>query len=83
MIADAGEQASWRYGEFVTTIVRTMWVLASSALDIGVVSALAWSGTLMAPLPVGIAAAVFIAAGGFVVVLDQIKVPVMRAFKVG
>jgi H+-transporting ATPase len=58
------------------------WVLASSALDIGVVSALAWSGTLMAPLPMGIVAAVFTAAAGFAVVLDQIKVPVMRAFKI-
>jgi len=58
------------------------WVLASSVLDIGVVSVLAWSGTLMTPLPLGIAAAVFTAAAGFAVVLDQIKMPVMRAFKI-
>jgi H+-transporting ATPase len=58
------------------------WVLASSALDLSVVSALAWSGTLMAPLPMRIAAAVFAAAAGFAVVLDQIKMPVMRAFKI-
>jgi H+-transporting ATPase len=41
-----------------------IWVLASSSLDIGVVLAFAWSGILMAPLRLGVAAAVFAAAAG-------------------
>ena len=58
------------------------WVLASSVLDIGIVSVLALSGTLMAPLPAGIAALVFLAAVCFSLILDLIKVPVMRAFRI-
>ncbi len=58
------------------------WVLASSVLDIGGASALAWSGSLMAPLPIAITAGVFVAAMVFAVVLDQIKIPVMRAFRI-
>jgi H+-transporting ATPase len=58
------------------------WVLASSALDIGVVSALVLSGTLMQPLPARIIAAIFVAAIGFAFILDRIKLPVTAAFKV-
>ena len=58
------------------------WVLASSVLDIGVVSVLSLTGTLMAAISVEIAAAVFLAAAAFAVVLDQIKVPVMRVFRI-
>ena len=58
------------------------WVLASSAADIAIVSALALSGTLMEPLPWRFLAAVFVAAAGFALILDQIKLPVTSVFKV-
>jgi H+-transporting ATPase len=58
------------------------WVLASSAADVGLVSALVLSGTLMQPLPWQLLAEVLIAAAGFALVLDQIKLPIIRAFKV-
>ncbi|PJR08813.1 divalent cation transporter [Sinorhizobium meliloti] len=58
------------------------WVLASSAADIAIVSALALSGTLMAPLPWQLLGVLFLAAAAFALVLDRIKMPVMTAFKV-
>jgi H+-transporting ATPase len=58
------------------------WVLASSAVDIGIISTLALSGTLMQPLPVRVIAALFVAAIGFVFILDRIKLPVTAGFKV-
>jgi H+-transporting ATPase len=57
-------------------------VLASSAADVAIVSALALSGTLMAPLPWRLLGAVFLAVAVFALVLDQIKRPVMAAFKI-
>jgi H+-transporting ATPase len=59
------------------------WVLASSAADVVIVSALALSGTLMEPLPGRVLAAVFVAAAGFAFILDQVKLPVRSAFKIG
>jgi H+-transporting ATPase len=59
------------------------WVLISSAADIAAVTALAWSGTLMDPLPWRVLAVVFVAAAGFALILDQIKLPVRSAFKLG
>lgn len=58
------------------------WVLASSAADIAIVSLLALSGTLMEPLSWRALAAVFVFAAGFALLLDQIKLQVMSAFKV-
>jgi H+-transporting ATPase len=58
------------------------WVLASSAADVGLVSALALSGTLMQALPWQLLAEVLTAAAVFALVLDQIKLPIIRAFKV-
>jgi hypothetical protein len=43
---------------------------------------LALWGTLMAPLPWQLLAGMFIAATAFALILDQIKLPVTRAFKV-
>jgi H+-transporting ATPase len=57
------------------------WVLVSSAADIGIVAALAGSGTLMEPLPWRVLAEVFLAAAAFALILDQIKLPVRSAFK--
>jgi H+-transporting ATPase len=59
------------------------WVLASSAVDIAIVSLLALSGVLMEPLPGRLIAMIFIAAIGFGLVLDQIKKPILSLFKVG
>jgi H+-transporting ATPase len=49
------------------------WVLAASAGDIAIVSALALSGILMEPLAWGVVADIFAAAIGFAFILDQIK----------
>jgi H+-transporting ATPase len=59
------------------------WVLASSALDIALVSLFALSGVMMEPLNVHVLAANLLAAAGFALILDWIKGPVLRAFKVG
>jgi H+-transporting ATPase len=53
----------------------------SSLLDVVIVSALALSGTLMESLAWQVVAAVFTAAAVFGLVLDQIKMPVMSAFR--
>ena len=58
------------------------WVLASSLADIAIVSALALSGTLMAALTWQILAAVFVAAAGFALIFDRIKLPVTALCKV-
>ena len=59
-----------------------VWVLASSAVDIAFVSTFALFGIVMAPLAWNIVAAVFVAAAGFALILDRIKLPVLRTFKV-
>jgi H+-transporting ATPase len=58
------------------------WVLASSAADIALVSALALSGALMAPLPWQLLVGTLVAAAAFALILDQIKLPIIQAFKV-
>ena len=58
------------------------WVLASSAADVALVSGLALSGTLMAPLPWQVLAGVLAAAAAFALILDQIKLPETRVFGV-
>ena len=57
------------------------WVIASSIADIAFASALALSGILMEPLPWRIVAAVLGATLGFALLLDQVKRPVLAAFK--
>jgi H+-transporting ATPase len=57
------------------------WVLAASAADIAIVSALASSGTLMEPLPWRVLAEIFLAAAAFALILDQINLPVRSRFK--
>lgn len=59
------------------------WALVSSAADIAIVSLLALSRTLMGPLAWPVLAAVFAAAAGFALILDQVKLPVQAVFKVG
>lgn len=58
------------------------WVVASSVADIAIISLLALSGTLMEPLPWRILAVVFAAAAGFALILDQVKLLALSAFKV-
>jgi H+-transporting ATPase len=58
------------------------WVLASSAVDVGIVATLASLGILAGALPWRIIALLFVAAIGFALVLDQIKLPVRAAFKI-
>lgn len=57
------------------------WIIAASAIDLALVTALALSGTLMKALPLPIVAAVFAGAIGFALFLDQIKPPVVSVFK--
>jgi H+-transporting ATPase len=58
------------------------WIFAASLTGIAIVAALALSGTLMAPLTWRVLLAVFIAATGFALILDQIKRPVTAVFKI-
>jgi H+-transporting ATPase len=66
----------------IWTSKPSIWVLASTAADIAIVSTLALSGILMEPLPWRVVATVFVAAIGFGLILDQIKRPVTAVFKV-
>lgn len=54
-------------------------VLACSLVDLLLVPGLAYTGVLMAPLPLSIILAVFAAAAVFAFVLDDVKVRVFRA----
>ena len=58
------------------------WILLSSAAGIALVGTLALTGTLMAPLSWRVLAAVLVAAAGFALILDRIKLPVTALFKV-
>jgi H+-transporting ATPase len=58
------------------------WVFASSAVDVAIVSTLALSGTLMAPLPWRLVLVVATAAIAFALILDQVKRPILSAFEI-
>jgi H+-transporting ATPase len=60
----------------------SVWVLVSCAAGIMMVSVLGLSGTLMAPASWRILASVFLAAMAFALILDQLKRPILQAFKV-
>jgi H+-transporting ATPase len=49
------------------------WIVASSIVDVAVVTALALSGMLMEPTTWRVLAAVLVAAAGFALILDQLK----------
>lgn len=57
------------------------WVVASSSADVAIVSTLALSGTLMAPLPWRLLALVLAAVVALALLLDQVKIAVLRAFR--
>jgi H+-transporting ATPase len=58
------------------------WIVASSAADLTIVSALALSGVLMEPLPFRVLAALLAATAAFALVLDEIKLRAMSALEV-
>jgi H+-transporting ATPase len=53
----------------------SLWLAASSVLDIAIACVLAVGGLAMAPLPPAVVAATLAAAGAFAVVLDLVKRP--------
>ena len=57
------------------------WILLSSAAGIAIVAMLALTGTLMAPLGWRVLAAILVAAAGFALILDRIKLPVTALFE--
>jgi len=58
------------------------WLIASAVVDVTVVAGLALSGVLMAKLPWPFFAGMAGAALVFALVLDQIKVPLLRALRI-
>ena len=60
----------------------SIWVVASSAMDIGIVTTLALTGVLMAPLSLQLLATVLLAAVALALVLDRIKIAARAAFKI-
>jgi H+-transporting ATPase len=58
------------------------WVFASSAVDIGIVTTLALSGTVMAPLPWTLLLTIAVAAAAFALLLDQLKRLVMAVLRI-
>jgi H+-transporting ATPase len=72
-----------RERRYIWSSMPSKWVFASSAVDIGIVAALALSGTLMEPLPWRLLLVIFGAVVAFTLVLDLIKRPVTAQFKVG
>jgi H+-transporting ATPase len=59
-----------------------IWVVAPSAADIAITSALALSGTLMAPLPWRLRLAVLCVSAGFALLIDKIKLTMMAGFNI-
>lgn len=58
----------------------SLWLAASSVTDLLIASILAVSGIAMAPLPAAVVAGTLIAAAGFGLLLNALKIPVFRWF---
>jgi H+-transporting ATPase len=58
------------------------WLVASSVVDVAIVSFLAFEGILMKPLPLFVLASVFIAAAAFAVLLDTVKVALFGRLRI-
>ncbi len=54
------------------------WLIASSVADIAIASVLAIAGIAMAPLPGALVAATLVTAAAFAVLIDQVKLPMLR-----
>jgi H+-transporting ATPase len=59
------------------------WVVAASAVDIAIVSSFALTGTMMDALPWRLMLGILAAAAGFALILDQVKLPLLRRFDAG
>lgn len=59
------------------------WLAASSVFDLVFIGTLATRGIAMAPLPLSVVAATLLAAAGFALVLDSIKLAVFRRLALG
>jgi len=71
-----------RERQYVWSSMPSKLVLAASATDIGIVTVLALSGTLMEPLPWRPLLVILVATAAFAMVLDQIKRLVIAIFKI-
>ena len=58
------------------------WLIASSCIDLGLVSVLALAGIVVAPLPAAVLGGIFAAAVIFALVLDSAKLTLFGRFKV-
>jgi len=58
------------------------WLMASSVADILIIGTLAATGTLMAALPVSVVIGTLLAACGFALILDTVKVIVLRRLSI-
>ena len=60
----------------------SIWLLVSSIVDLLIASTLAVGGIAMTPLPAWVVAWTLAAAAAFAVVLDLVKVPVLRRLRI-
>jgi len=58
------------------------WLIASSCIDLGLVSILALAGIVITPLPIAVLGGIFAAAVIFALVLDRAKLALFGRFKV-
>ncbi len=56
----------------------TVWLMVSSVMDVSIISALAWRGVIMTPIPAAVLGCEFGAAVGFWVLLSGVKIPVFK-----
>ncbi|MGN6316581.1 HAD-IC family P-type ATPase, partial [Trinickia sp.] len=59
------------------------WLAASSVADVGIVALLSLAGIGMHALPYALVGAVALGAAAFALILDQLKLPLMRAMAIG
>ena len=71
-----------RERQHIWSSVPGRWVIASSVVDVTIITVLALRGLLMAPLPAGIVASLFAAACVFAFVLDVVKLALFKRFQV-
>ncbi len=61
----------------------SLWLVASSFVDVLIAATLAVGGIAMAPLPLVAVVGAFVAAAAFAFVMDFVKVPVFRRLAIG
>jgi len=60
----------------------SIWLVLSSVADVLIISTLAIVGIAMAPLPIAVIAAEFVAAVAFGAIVDVVKIPVLAHLKI-